>query len=177
MLIYDSGDYIFIFLLMASLVLATIAIPFYSFLHKGWKGLGLGCLFQPVVAFILCMLVGLGAFLIQKRSLDRYHKAAMTVVRTTEKVRDSTLVYTWFLKPDGECLCESRMAYQDSTDLAFDLNLFDVVRLDSFSLCVDDRIVVRFNLDSCSASATEFDKPIDLVRVDWPSVQAYFHGQ
>lgn len=177
MLIYDSGDYIFIFLLMASLVLATIAIPFYSFLHKGWKGLGLGCLVQPVVAVILCLLVGLGAFILQKRALDRYHRAAMAVVRTTEKVRDTTLLCTWFLKPDGECLCESRFAEQDSTDLALDLELFDVVRLDSLSLCVEDRIVVRFNLDSCRASATEFDKPVDLVRVDWPSVQTYFRGQ
>lgn len=177
MLIYGPDDYIFIFLLMAALVMATIAIPFYSFLHKGWKGLGLGCLFQPVIAVFLCLLVGLGAFFLQKRTIDRYHSSALAVVRSSAVEKEDTLVCTWYLQADGECLYESRKPTDDSTRLAHDLNLYDVVPLKSFSLCVEDHIVVHFNLATRTATATDFDEPIEVLRVDWPGVEAFFHEQ
>ena len=176
MLIHRPEDYIVIFLLMAALVLATIAIPFYGYLHKGWKGLGLGCLLQPVVAVVLCCMVGVGAFILRKRALTRYHDEALVVVRTTAENEKDTLLRTWYLKADGECLCESRKPDMDSTDYKdASLKLYDVVPLDSFSLGVDDRIVVRFNLSSHTTTATDLDEPVDIVRVDWPKVESYFH--
>lgn len=174
MLIHRPEDYVFIFLLMAALVLATIAIPFYGFLHKGWKGLGLGCLLQPIIAVVLCCLVGVGTFILQKRTLGKYHDDAMAVVRTTGENEEDTLLYIWYLKADGECLCESRNPDTDSMDYST-LKLYDVVPLDSFSLCVEDRIVVRFDLNSHTAIATDLDEPIDIVRIDWPKVETYFH--
>ena len=176
MLIHRPEDYIVIFLLMAALVLATIAIPFYGYLHKGWKGLRLGCLLQPVVAVVLCCMVGVGAFILRKRALTRYHDEALVVVRTTAENEKDTLLRTWYLKADGECLCESRKPDMDSSDYKdASLKLYDVVPLDSFSLGVDDRIVVRFNLSSHTTTATDLDEPVDIVRVDWPKVESYFH--
>lgn len=176
MLIHRPEDYIVIFLLMAALVLATIAIPFYGYLHKGWKGLRLGCLLQPVVAVVLCCMVGVGAYFFHRHTLNQHHDAALVVVRTTAENEKDTLLRTWYLKADGECLCESREADTDSTDHEeASLKLYDVVPLDSFSLGVDDRIVVRFNLSSHTATATDLDEPVDIVRVDWPKVESYFH--
>ena len=176
MLIHRPEDYIVIFLLMAALVLATIAIPFYGYLHTGWKGLRLGCLLQPVVAVVLCCMVGVGAFILRKRALTRYHDEALVVVRTTAENEKDTLLRTWYLKADGECLCDSRKPDMDSTDYKdASLKLYDVVPLDSFSLGVDDRIVVRFNLSSHTTTATDLDEPVDIVRVDWPKVESYFH--
>ena len=46
--------------------------------------------------------------------------------------------------------------------------------LDSFSVCVDDRIVVRFDLKNRMATATNYGEPIEVVRIDWDKVNAYF---
>ena len=55
-----------------------------------------------------------------------------------------------------------------------DEKLYDVVPLDSFSVCVDDRIVVRFDLKNRMATATNYGEPIEVVRIDWDKVNAYF---
>lgn len=171
--------YVFLIILMAALVLASIVIPCYGFLHKDWKGLALGCLIQPFVAAIACLLVALGAYFYYTYHENRYHDAAMVTVRKTAIEGADTLTSTWYLNADEECLYEFRSSnkeYTDSTDREDD-RLFDVVPLDSITLGVEDRIVVRFDLNTRTVTATDYDEPIDIVSVDWPKVEAYFSLQ
>ena len=54
---------------------------------------------------------------------------------------------------------------------------YDVIRLDSVAagVSVDDRIVVRFDLKNQQVTATDYDQPIEVLRVDWEKVKAYFN--
>lgn len=175
MLIYNSEDYIYIFLLIVALFLLSFIAPLYGFSYKGWRGLGLGCMVQPLFACLLCLAGGFVVYLHQEHALSRYHNAALVVVRTTSIEKEDTLQHFWYLKPDEECLCES-LPIDDDPDDADDYNLFDVIRLDSFSLCVEDRIVVRFHPDSRTVTATDLDEPIEIVRVDSAKVEEFFLG-
>ena len=176
MLSQGPEGYIYLVLLMIAIVVATIAIPFYGYSHKGLKGLGIGCAIQPFVALLLCLFVAVGAYFRWERTIDHHHDASMIAVRTTDVEKGDTLVRTWYLKPDEECLCEIRSLDMDTTDYD-DIEFYDVVPTDSFALCVDDRIVVRFDLDAHMVTATDCDQPIDVVLVDWPKVAAYFQGE
>ena len=50
-------------------------------------------------------------------------------------------------------------------------------RLRVLPLVLEDRIVVRFDLSAHTVTATDDDEPMDIVRVDWPKVEAYFLQQ
>ena len=154
MLSQGIEGYVYLVLVMITIVVATIVIPCYGYARKGLKGLGLGCALQPFVALLLCLCV--------------------VAVRTTTVEKGDTLVRIWRLKPDEECMCEMRSLETDSTDYD-DVEFFDAVPTDSFTLSVDDHIVVRFDLDSRRATATDCDQPIDVVSVDWEKVEAYFN--
>ena len=53
---------------------------------------------------------------------------------------------------------------------------FDVIRLDSLktSVSVEDRIVVRFDIENEKVSATDYDQPAEVVDVNWDKVRTYF---
>jgi len=174
MLSQGFEGYVYLVLLMITIVVATIVIPCYGYARKGLNGLGLGCALQPFVALLLCLLLVMGAYLRWERIIGRNRNATMVAVRTTTVEKGDTLVRTWRLKPDEECMCEMRSLETDSTDYD-DVEFFDAVPTDSFTLSVDDHIVVRFDLDPRRATATDCDQPIDVVSVDWEKVEAYFN--
>ena len=167
--------YVFLVILMGALVLASIVIPCYGFLHKDWKGLALVCVIQPFVAGIACLLVGLGAYFYYTYNYNRYHESAMVTVRKTTIEGADTLTRTWYLNADEECLYEFRSSNQECADSTVreDDGLFDVVPLDSITLGVEEHVIVRFDLNTRTVTATDDDEPIDVVSVDWPKVEAY----
>ena len=107
----------------------------------------------------------------------------MVTVRTTEPGVYGTDTLTWYLKPDNECLVEyKRLVMADSTetdslDIYEGRDRFDIIRLDSLStaVCVEDHIIVRFDLQNQKATATDYDQPIEVVDIDWDKVKAYFN--
>jgi len=40
---------------------------------------------------------------------------------------------------------------------------------------VEDRIVVRFDIEHQKVTATDYDSPAEVVGVDWDKVKAYFN--
>jgi hypothetical protein len=50
------------------------------------------------------------------------------------------------------------------------IKLFDVVPLDSSSVSIDDRVVVRFDYKKRQITATDFGEPIEVVSIDWDKI-------
>ena len=146
----------------------STAIPVYGYFRRRWKGLAIGCLMQPVVCAVIIGAVGGTVFYYHKYSVNREKKSAMVTVRSIEKSANDTDTLTWYLKADEECIQLDSEDYEE---------YFDVIRLDSLSagVSVEDRIVVRFDLKNQKVSATDFDKPAEVVDVNWDKVKAYFN--
>ena len=146
---------------------ASILIPIYGYMRKRWKGLALGCLIQPIACAVILGLVFGGIVAFEIYSLDRQTKSAMVAVKTVEQKSKDTDTLKWYLKNDEECIvrCSGKRQY------------YDVIRLDSVAagVSVDDRIVVRFDLKNQQVTATDYDQPIEVLRVDWEKVKAYFN--
>ncbi|MBO4642400.1 MAG: hypothetical protein J5661_06045 [Bacteroidaceae bacterium] len=173
----DFGLYVAITLIVVVLLIISNAIPFYGFMHKRWKGCMYGCLVQPVfIVVILLLAYGIIDFR-QKSSVRKLRKAAMVTLRKTEKKGKTENTHTWYLKPDEECFYEYKITPNprpSDVEGNEDTKLFDIVPLDSFSVCVDDRIIVKFDLESRRVTASEDDESIEVVRVDWDKVNSYF---
>ena len=148
-------------------VLASIAIPVKGYLRRRWKGVVIGCLMQPVACLVLIGVVIASFFIYRQVSLKMQMNSAMVTVKSTEQGVNGTDTVTWYLKADEECLFVS----EDKTDLS------DVVRLDSLKtgVSVEDRIVVRFDIENEKVIATDYDQPAEVVDVDWDKVKAYFN--
>lgn len=172
--------YVFLVFLWLAVMLASVLIPCYGFHRKEWKGLGLGCLIQPFVVIVVCIIVTTVAYFNWKHNFCQYREDAMVAVRKAVVEKGDTLLHTWYLRPDEECLFEVRKPDpEDSDSIDYeDVTLFDVVYLEAATLGVEDCIVVRFDIDAHTVTATEYDEPLDIVRVNWPKVEAYFlqHG-
>ena len=54
------------------------------------------------------------------------------------------------------------------------ITLFDIVPIDSCSVCVDDKIVVTFDRKNRKVTAKEYEVPMEIVAVDWEKVDDYF---
>ena len=93
-------------------------------------------------------------------------KSAMVTVKSIEQGVNGTDTLTWYLKANEECLLDSEKKS----------GRFDVIRLDSLDtgVCVEDRIVVRFDIKNQKATATDYDLPAEVVDVDWDKVRDYF---
>ena len=93
-------------------------------------------------------------------------KSAMVTVKSIEKNVNGADTLTWYLKANEECLLDSEKKS----------GRFDVIRLDSLDtgVCVEDRIVVRFDIKNQKATATNYDLPAEVVDVDWDKVRDYF---
>ena len=170
MLIDGSVSMVSFILIFGLLVTAaSILIPMYGYMRKRWKGLAIGCLIQPIACAVILGLVFGGIVAFEISSLDRQTKSAMVAVKTVEQGKQGTDTLEWYLKDDDECIrCVSRHSTR--------YNLYDVIRLDSVAagVSVDDRIVVRFDLKNQKVTATDYDKPIEVVSVNWDKVKAYF---
>ena len=149
------------------IVISTV-IPVLGFFRKRWKGLAIGLLLLPVVCAVIIGAVGLGVYYYHEYSVNMEKKSAMVTVRSIEKSSNDTDTLTWYLKADEECIQLDSEDYEE---------YFDVIRLDSLSagVSVEDRIVVRFDLKNQKVSATDFDKPAEVVDVNWDKVKAYFN--
>ena len=176
MITFGTEYSIYLFLVLLAIAVATIIIPCYGYLRKGWKGCGLGCILQPVIAIILCGVVGGISYSRQLKIIDKNRDAAMVSVRTTAVEDSDTVVRTWYLKPDEECMCEIRPIAMDSDDYD-DIEFFDVVATDSGTLCVEDHIEVSFDLAARRVTATDFGKPIDIAHVNWENIDTYYTGR
>jgi hypothetical protein len=163
-------------------ILASILIPVYGYHRKRLKGLALGCLLQPVACAIAITLIAMIISYIDDYRTDQEHQAAMVTIKTTEAGACGTDSLTWYLKPDEECLVEYKLLIKDkyetpdSIQEAEKTDRFDVIRLDSLTnaVCVDDRLIVRFDLKNQRVTATDYDEPAEVVGVDWEKVKAYF---
>ena len=136
-------------------IMASIAIPIYAFNRWRWKGLPLGCLIEPVVCAIVIIAAGIGLYMVTVRGLDVGNHSKDTL--------------TWYLKDDEQCIlvCNNQNDYDH-------LRFSDVIRLDSVSVAVDDRIVVRFDTKKNKVVATDLDTPMEVVNVNWDKIRAYF---
>jgi hypothetical protein len=164
------GYYVAIFLIIVSLLVASTSIPFIGFIHKRWKGFAIGCLLQPVFCAVTTLAALLAIYFYEQYDLRNHREAAMVTVKQAIPGGD---VETWYLKPDDECYYEYWEAGEKSVGYD-DSRLFDVFPLDSNSVGVDDRLVVKFDLNTHQVTATDYGKPLEVVKVDWDRVREYF---
>ncbi len=169
------GNYVFITLTLITFFSFSILIPIYGYFHKRWKGLAIGCIVQPLICVILFFLTIGGIFIYQRHTLNKHRKDAMVKVRKIDAEGDTLI---WYVKPNEECCFECREKNDDNAVLSpKNMKLFDVVPLDSFAVCIDDKIVVKFDMENRKATATEYDKPIEVISIDWDKVSAFYQKQ
>ena len=170
------GYYAIITLIAFSFMAVTIIIPIYGYFHKRWKGLARGCIIQPIVCALIVLLTVLGVYFYQKHDFKKHREAAMVTVK--KKVDSEGMAQIWHLKPNEECFFERRNINRKSEFLFVNrIKLYDVVPLDSSTLCVDDKIFVKFDLKKHKVTASEFDEPLDVVSVNWDKVSSFFSGR
>ena len=159
---------LFVIVFGALVIAISTVIPVYGYFRRRLKGLAIGCLVQPVVCAVLIGAAIAGAYFFRKQKVKMEKNSAMVTVRSIEKSSNDTDTLTWYLKADEECIQLDSEDYEE---------YFDVIRLDSLSagVSVEDRIVVRFDLKNQKVSATDFDKPAEVVDVNWDKVKAYFN--
>lgn len=175
----DLPFYVIVTVLFLAMLLASIAIPIIGFSLKRFKGLFLGCLVQTLVVIVLFFLTIFGIVYYQRHDLRKHREAAMVTVRETVDEEEDEYTYTWYLKADEECLYERSQPDQTQsiTDQRENAKLFDVVYIDSTTVGVDDRIIVKFDMKAHSVTATDFGEPIEVVNVDWERVLKYFKSK
>ena len=155
------------FISLCLLVIAiSTCIPMYGYCRRRWKGAAIGCLMQPVVCLVIIGVVTAGVYIYKQVSYKMEMKSAMVTVKSIEQGVNGTDTLTWYLKANEECLLDSEKKS----------GRFDVIRLDSLDtgVCVEDRIVVRFDIKNQKANATDYDLPAEVVDVDWDKVRDYF---
>lgn len=186
-----SADGLIAFLIFL-ILMVSIAIPVYGYSRKRMKGLAIGCLIQPIACAIAITALFAGILFYEMYSLKQMTKKAMVTVRSTETRTKGDYVLTWYLKSDEECIMafmtdslakEDQKAYTvgfastKSNGSVKGREYFDIIRLDSTSLGVEDRIVVKFDIKHQKVTATDFDKPAEVVGVDWDQVKTFFGKQ
>jgi len=161
---------------IALLVLSNI-IPYYGFMYKRWKGLLLGCLVQPIVGVLICVATAFFISFHLDRGVRKNEEAAMLTIRETQTSNDTIRTHLWYLKPNDECFYEYTEALtydvdEPEADLE-NLTFYDIIPVDSNSVCIDDRILVIFDLQNRQVTATDYDEPMEVVNVNWDRVNAY----
>ena len=171
--------------------IASVFIPFYGFIRKRWKGLAIGCLIQPIICVLICVLAILFITIYHKLTIHRHKEAAMVTVKKTDA---NGFSHHWYVKSNEECFYEysddedkkgkrekeEKKRDNDNDEEEEDATmeeitlLFDVIPIDSFGVCVDDKVVIRFDLKEHKVTATEYDEPIEVVNIDWGKVSDYF---
>ena len=138
----------------------------YGYCRRRWKGAAIGCLMQPVVCLVIIGVVTAGVYIYKQVSYKMEMKSAMVTIKSIEQDVNGTDTLTWYLKANEESLLDSEKKS----------GRFDIIRLDSLDtgVCVEDRIVVRFDIKNQRATATDYDLPAEVVDVDWDKVWDYF---
>lgn len=165
--------YVTIIVVTLTLLVVSAFIPFYGFFAKRWKGLAIGCIVQPVICVLLVMLAIWGATSYGQHDVSKMREEAMVVVR--KAVNDDKRYDTWYLKADEECFYELESEGNEEDDSSYDeKELFDIVPTDSGYLYVDDRITIRIDLKKRTITATDYDEPMEVVRIDWGKIDAFY---
>ena len=153
-----------IIIVMMVVVMASIVIPIYGYNRKRWKGLALGCLLQPIACGVIIIALISGYAIYSNYDIESQKKSVMVTVQTVEASSEKADTLMWYIKADEECIMqkEEKESY------------YDVIRLDSARVGVEDRIVVSFDLKKKQVKATDLGAPIKVVNVDWDKVEAYF---
>ena len=182
---YNNNYPMWIVLFMLLIVVASVVVPIYGHRRKGWKGLALGCLAQPVVCIIVIFTACISIFIYERWELKKQKDKAMVTVRTLEKKGDRVDTLFWYVKPDEECIMErKRQGHgnddeedRDSTENSRDFEWFDVVPIENFAhgINIEDRIMIRFDLKNHSVVATDYDDRAEVTKVDWDQVRNFFN--
>lgn len=162
--------YFLICLMVIAFLVTSVFIPFLGFIHKRWKGLAIGCVLQPIVFVLFCVAVVLGIVAFQEHYMNKQQKEAMIIIRKTVADGDDKGTHTWYLKDFEECLYIYENDDKNSRRANQQDRLLDVLPIDSVSVGIDDRIVVKFDMKKRHVTATDFDKPIEVIRVDWDKI-------
>ncbi len=165
-------------LIVVAILLLTLSnfIPYYGFMFKRWKGLLLGCLLQPIVSVLICVATGFFIYFHIQRGESKNREAAMLTIRKTLISNDTISTHLWYLKPNDECFYEYTVATTFDVDADVDpegQTFHDIIPVDSHTVCVDDRILVTFDLQNRQVTATDYDEPMEVVNVNWDRVNAY----
>ena len=180
----DYTTTLWIAFFMFLIIVASVIVPIYGRRRKGWKGLALGCLAQPIVCAIAIFIALLGIYVYELWAFKKETDKAMVVVRSVEKKGDRVDTLIWYVKPDEECIMERKKQAlseeeeeRDSTDEGTHIKLFDVVPIENFAhgVNIEDRIMVRFDLKNQSVVATDYDDRAEVTKVDWDQVRDYFN--
>jgi len=172
--------YLYVIFALAAIVMLSFFIPCYGFLRKSWKGLGIGCLVQPVAIVLGIILVVLCSYWYETYQENKNHEEAMVTVHGVVVLDPDTAWHTWYLKPDEECFHKHRfLAVDNDGDSSYHnvSSYYDIVRLDSTSVGVEDRLVVCFDLKNHTAIATQSGDTVEILQIDWPKVEAYLQKQ
>ena len=170
----DQNFLLFIISIMALLtvLVITFAIPIFGFIIKRWKGLVLGCLLQPIICAIA---IAATIFVINYYSIRKYNKTREMAMVTLRETATKDNIQTWYVKADDECLYEYGNPGNNISIVNGDnMTLYDVVPLDSFRVCIDDRVIISFDLEKRQVTAADYETPLEVVSIDWDKVNAYF---
>jgi Ca2+/H+ antiporter len=174
MIEYEYKSLIVFFLAIVVMLIASVAIPVYGYKRKRYKGLAIGCVAQVVAVVVLFILIDLGYFTYIEWKNDRKKDAAMVTIRSIESHADRVDTLMWYIKDDGECVLENEGKKEDeNSSFSYPISLFDVIRLNTASVCVEDRVMVKFDIKSKKVMATDYDAPAEVVNVDWDKVNAF----
>ena len=182
---YDNNSPIWISFFILFILVASVAVPYYGYKKKRWKGLTIGCLLQPVVCCVVLIVIILGIYSYEYFRHKKQKEHAMVTVKTLEKKGDRFDTLYWYVKSDEECIMErKRQGHddeesedRDSTERDRKIEWYDVVPIDNFphGVNVEDRIMVRFDLKNQSVVATDYDARAEVTKVDWDQVRDFFN--
>ena len=171
------GFTITVIIIAIVLWVASLYLPFYGFMQKRFKGACLGCILQPFISAIILALSFVVIFTYMTSDMIKYRKNAMVMVKKAPK--DSTNVATHlYIGADDVCFLESGNLEVTAYSLVFDndrdIALYDVIYVDSSTISVDDKYLIKFDFKNRKAIATEYEDTIEVADVKWDKVDAYF---
>lgn len=167
----DLVIYMSLFMVTAIIILLLVSflIPFYYFQRKWWKGLFIGIPVQIAVFILGGVVIGFGSMLYVDNFFEKEVDNAMVTVRGTDVARHNSDTLVWSLTPDEVCLVGKE---KEEVRKRF---YCDFLRLSPVSVGVEDRIVVTFDVKHKKVTATDMDKPMEVVQVDWEKVNDYLN--
>ena len=149
--------------------LVSFAIPSYGYRRKRWKGFFIGILVQIAVFILVGVVIGFGSMQYVHYTVKKELDGAMVTVRGTDVARHRNDTLVWSLTPDEVCLVGNNNVNVRKRIY------YDFIRLSPVSVGVEDRIVVKFDVKRKKVTATDMDKPMEVVQVDWEKVNHYLN--
>ena len=174
------GFFVTVILIAMVILVATLYLPLYGFMHKRFKGLVLGCLAQPFIFVGVLVLAVVISITYMSNDMSKYRKGAMVTIHTADK--DSSGTKTHLYIGDEACFIEiGKLDKTDAYSVVFDndreVGLFNVIYVGDSTICVDDKYLIKFDLKQRKAVATEYEDTIEIAQIDWEKVEAYFLQQ